>query len=155
MNVDTEYLADHPEFIPQIALWYFNEWGYREPNNSVEKIQRRLNTKLNRERVPVPIVAIAYGKLMGTAQLKAHEMDIYPDSEFWLGSVYVDVQSRQQGIAKQLINRIEEISRQLGITELFLQTEGLDGGLYAKLGWIPMEQVKYHGIQVLVMQKKL
>jgi len=155
MNLAIEYLADHPEFIPQIATWYFNAWGHRESNNSAERIAVRLNTKLNRVRVPIPIVAIADGKLLGTAQLKAHEMEIYPDREFWLGGVYVDVSARNQGIAKQLVHRIEEVARQLGIHELFLQTERLDGGLYAKLGWIRMEQVKYHSVQVFVMRKNL
>ena len=155
MSVVIKYLADHPEFIPQIATWYFNAWGHHESDNSMEKIAARLNTKLNRARVPIPIVAIVDGKLLGTAQLKAHEMEIYPDREFWLGGVYVDESARNQRIAQQLTHRIEEIARHLGIHELFLQTARLDGGLYAKSGWIPMEQVKYHSVQVLVMHKVL
>jgi GNAT superfamily N-acetyltransferase len=155
MNVSIEYLADYPEFVLQIAIWYFDEWGHRIPGNSVEGIRTRLTTKLNRDRVPIPIVAIAHGRLIGTAQLKTHEMEIYPNREFWLGGVYVDLQARKHGIGKQLVTRVEEISKRLGIPVLFLQTERLDGGLYAKLGWSPLEQVKYHRVQVLVMQKKL
>jgi GNAT superfamily N-acetyltransferase len=154
MSIEIEYLADHPEFVPQIAGWYFDEWGYKVSENSIERIAERLSSKLNRERAPIPIVAIASRKLIGTAELKIREMDIYPDREFWLGNVYVDVTARRRGVAKLLVQRIEEIAKQLKIRELFLQTEKLTGGLYAELGWLPIEKIDYHGVQVLVMHKE-
>lgn len=155
MRINIEYLADHPEFVPHIATWYFNEWGHNEPDNSVRRTCERLNSKLNRDRAPIPIIAMVDGKLIGAARLKIREMDIYPSREFWLGAVYVDSRVRGQGVGKLLVKRIEEISKQLGIKELFLQTERLSGGLYAKLGWIPIEQVNYKGVKVLVMRKEL
>ena len=39
--------------------------------------------------------------------------------------------------------------------QLHLQTEQLDGGIYARLGWAPREQIEYRGIQVLVMENDL
>lgn len=155
MSIDLEYLADHSAFIPQIATWYFNEWGHKEPDNSVQRTCERLNVKLNKDQAPIPIVAIKGGKLIGTAQLKICEMDIYPNREFWLGGVYVDATARKQGVGELLVKRIEEISKQLGVKELFLQTMNLTGGLYARLGWVPAEQVLYKDIQVLVMHKEL
>jgi GNAT superfamily N-acetyltransferase len=154
MSIEIEYLADHPKFVPQIARWYFDEWGYKISENSVERIAERLYAKLNREQAPIPIVAITNRKLIGTAQLKIREMDIYPDREFWLGGVYVDFTARRRGVAKLLVQRIEQIAKQLKIRELFLQTEKLTGGLYAELGWLPIEQIDYHGVQVLIMHKE-
>lgn len=153
MSIEIEYLADHPEFVPQTARWYFDEWGYKISDNSIERISERLYSKLNRERAPIPIVAIADRKPVGAAQLKIREMDIYPDRDFWLGGVYVDFAARRQGVAKLLVQRIEEIAKQLQVRELFLQTENLAGGLYAELGWLPVEQIDYHGLQVLIMRK--
>lgn len=155
MHIDIKYLADHPEFAPQIATWYFDEWGSEEPGGSVERTLARLKSKLNRDQAPIPIVALADGRLIGTAQLKIREMDIYPDREFWLGGVYVASAARGQGVAGRLVKRIEEISKQLGIDTLFLQTKKLDGGLYARLGWVVIEQVNYHGAWVVVMRKDL
>jgi len=155
MSIDIEYLADHSEFVPQIASWYFSEWGHKEPNNSIERISERLNTNLNRNHLPIPIVAIENGKLVGIAQLKIREMAIYPNREFWLGGVYVDSLARGKGIGELLVRRIEEISKQLGINELYLQTEKLNGGLYAKLKWLPIEQVDNKNVQIVIMQKKL
>ena len=154
MSIEIQYLADYPEFVPQVARWYFDEWGYKIPDNSVEGIAARLSAKLNREQAPIPIVAIEKRKLIGAAQLKIREMEIYPDREFWLGGVYVDFTARGQGIAKFLVQRIEAIAQQLEIGELFLQTEKLSGGLYAQLGWLPLEQIDYHGAQVLIMHKE-
>jgi GNAT superfamily N-acetyltransferase len=52
---------------------------------------------------------MADGKLIGAAQLKIREMDIYPGREFWLGAVYVDPAARGQGIGELLVKRIEDI----------------------------------------------
>ena len=154
MNIDIEYLADHPEFVPQIATWYFHEWGHEELSVTEKDIRERLYTKLNKDRAPIPIIALTGGTLIGTAQLKICEMDIYPDKEFWLGGVYVHSTARKQGVGKLLVKRIEEIAKQLGIKELFLQTGNLTGGLYAKLGWMPLGQIEYQGTNVLVMYIK-
>jgi len=154
MSISIEYLADHPKFVPQIASWYFHEWGHKEPGNTEKNTRERLYTKLNKDHAPIPIVALADGKLLGTAQLKIREMDIFPDREFWLGGVYVDSTVRGYGVAKLLVYKIEEIAKQLGIRELFLQTENLTGGLYSKMGWTSVEQVKYKGLQVLVMHNE-
>lgn len=155
MTIETTYLADQPQLVPQIAAWYYNEWGYKELGKSVEKTCERLSTKLNRDRAPIPVIALRDGKLIGAAQLKIREMEIYPEREFWLGGVYVDEAARKQGAAELLVKRIEEISKQLGISELFLQTKMLDGGLYAKLGWTQAEQVRYKGVQVCIMRKEI
>ncbi len=155
MSIVIKYLADHPEFVPQIATWYFNQWGHEEPGGSVERTCKRLKSKLNRDQAPIPIIALAGGKLLGTAQLKIREMEIYPEREFWLGGVYVDAAARGQGVGELLVKRVEEISQRLKIQELFLQTKKLEGGLYAKLGWILVEQVVYQGAQVAVMRKDL
>jgi len=155
MGTKIEYLADHPEFIPQIATWYFNEWGHKKVDNSIEKTRQGLHAKLNKDRAPIPVVAIADGRLIGAAQLKIREMAIYPNREFWLGALYVDSTARGHGIGELLTKRIEAISKRLAIKELFLQTAKLDGGLYTRLGWLLIEQVNYDGVEVSVMRKEL
>ena len=153
-GIQIAYLADHAEFVPQIAAWYFAEWGRRVPGNSVEQTCSRLNAKLNRARVPIPIVALADRELLGTAQLKIREMECFPEYEFWLGGVYVASRARGRGIGELLVERIEEISRQLGIRKLYLQTEMPGGGLYTRLGWQPLEQADAQGTRISVMRKE-
>ncbi|MFT7606812.1 MAG: GNAT superfamily N-acetyltransferase, partial [Saprospiraceae bacterium] len=89
------------------------------------------------------------------AQLKYHEMSIYPDKENWLGGVYVSKNYRGKGIARQIIQKLIVIAGNLNIKKLYLQTENLDGGLYQRMGWKPIEQVNYHNIDVLVMERDI
>jgi len=43
----------------------------------------------------------------------------------------------------------------MGISKLYLQTESLDGGLYARLGWKPVVESDTRGFPVLVMVRGL
>lgn len=72
-----------------------------------------------------------------------------------LGGVYVPVEHRGKGIASQLIRQAHRIAHTLGVPTLFLQTENLEGGLYASLGWVAVAQAKNRGLDVLVMEKAL
>ena len=150
-----ELLAKNKNQLLTIAKWYIEEWGYLCKEKTLEKEIENLQEYLNEDRVPLILTAIDHGELLGAAQLKFHEMSIYPDKTHWLGGVYVSKKYRGKGIAYQLILELIEIARKLNIKTLYLQTENLDGGLYRRLGWMPLEQVNYHGIDVLVMEKRL
>ena len=36
-EIKIQFLADRPEAIPIIAQWYLEEWGHKEPENSVRR----------------------------------------------------------------------------------------------------------------------
>jgi GNAT superfamily N-acetyltransferase len=110
---------------------------------------------LNREKIPLFVLAVEADEIVGVAELKYREMAIYPDKEHWIGGVFVPPAHRGKGIASRLANRIVEIAGSLGVKTLHLQTEKLNGGLYARLGWVATEQVNYRGLDVLVMEKRL
>ena len=150
-----EFLADRQDAIPIVAGWYFEEWGCNVPGNSVEQTIDRLNKKLNRDKLPLPVLAVESRKILGVAQLKLHEMDIYPEREFWLGSLFVETKSRGKGIGSALANKIVAIAADFGIKELYLQTEAVDGGLYQQLGWHSIETVRSRGVDVTVMVRKI
>ena len=148
-------LADHQEAVPVVARWYYDEWGHQVPGSSYATTCDGLRGKLNRDRPPVPIIAVNGRTPIGAAQLKIREMDIFPDREHWLGGVYVAPEARGHGLASKLAARIADIARSFGIDTLYLQTERPDGGLYARLGWRPIERVHHHGMDVLVMARAL
>lgn len=147
--------ADRPDTIPIIAKWYFDQWGYRTPGVTVDRVRVKLEDFLNRDRIPLMVLAVADDQVIGAAQLKYREMDIYPDREHWLGGVFVLPEYRNKVVATRLIGRVVEIARSLGVETLHLQTERLDGGLYARLGWRVSEQVNYKGLDVLVMGRRI
>ena len=155
MTIEWTYLAKHPQHIKQLAEWYFDEWGEYVEDSSALVFQEKLKAYLNIDRIPLIILAVEGDTLVGAAQLKFHEMTIYPDKEYWLGGVYVNPDYRGQFIASQLVLQAEKHAIELNISHLHLQTESLNGGLYAKLGWEIETQVNYRGVDVAVMQKVL
>ena len=105
--------------------------------------------------MPLSILAVDSDEILGVAELKYHEMEIYPDKEHWIGGVFVPLQHRGKGVASIIINRVIEVASSLGVNTLHLQTEQLDGGLYKQLGWEPCEKIFYQGLEVLVMERAL
>ncbi|HEX4142194.1 MAG TPA: GNAT family N-acetyltransferase [Pirellulales bacterium] len=151
-----QLLADRADAIPTVARWHFAEWGHRVPDNSLQKTSERLRGQLNRDQLPLALLALDGDTVIGAAELKPHEMlSLYPDKQPWLGGVFVSPESRGKGVASQLALRIAAMASSLGAEQIYLQTTSLDGGLYARFGWRPIEQVRYRGLDVLVMEKKL
>ena len=146
------YLADRPDAVSLIAQWYFDEWGHLRPGTTFERVLDNVSAALHRDRIPLILLAVLGGEIVGTAELKHREMDIFPEKKHWLGGVLVPVEHRGTGIAVSLIGKIVEIAASLGVRVLYLQTQQLDGGLYARLGWKPYRQVRYKGLDVLVME---
>ena len=112
-----EFLADRPEFIPQLGSWYFQEWGHKEESRTLQTETDKLHGYLNRDSPPLILLATKEHELLGAAQLKFYEMNIYPDKEHWLGGVYVSTNHRGQGIAAQIITRLISFSEGFSNTE--------------------------------------
>ena len=149
-------LADRVDAIPIVAKWHFDEWGRFDPDSSYEKTCKIIAEWQNRDRAPLLLLAIENENIVGTAALKPHEMlSVFPDHTPWLGSVFVDPGYRGRGIASQLCGEIVALATSFGTPQLFLQTQRLDGGLYAPLGWRPIQQLNYHGQEVVLMLKQL
>jgi len=153
-SIDFVFLADRQDVIPLIAGWHFEQWGHLT-TASIDDIYARMREAANLDKIPLLVLAVIGEEIVGTAELKYREMTIYPDKEHWIGGVFVPPAHRGKGIGSRLANRTADIARSLGVTTLHLQTERLDGGLYARLGWEPSEQVNYRGLDVLVMQRQL
>jgi GNAT superfamily N-acetyltransferase len=150
-----KFLADRKDAIPVVAKWYFEEWGYHVPGNSIDQTIVRITGKLDCNKLPLYILAIEDKRVLGVAQLKQYEMDIYPEKEFWLGGLFVSPIARGRGIGSSLANKITTVAASLNVKEIYLQTEALDGGLYHQLGWQPIETVRSKGFDVTVMVRKL
>jgi GNAT superfamily N-acetyltransferase len=150
-----ESLADRPDALPLLAKWYFSEWGHLNPASTPTRIAAKLSASMNRNAIPLVMLAVLGDEVIGSAELKYREMAIYPEKEHWLGGVFVAPQHRSKGVAAQLIDAVVNTARTLGVEVLHLQTERLDGGLYRKLGWQRTEQASYMGLEVLVMQRTL
>ena len=156
MSLSFAYLAERRDAVPQVARWWFDEWGHFRPGDTLEALISRMHGLLDQEGLPISVVAVWEGKIAGVATLKLHELfDRYPEKDFWLGNVFVAPEFRGRGIGSALAMKIVDVAKSRGIPSLHLQTESLDGGLYAKLGWEKIEQIHHEGNDALVMVKQL
>lgn len=138
-------LSEHPELLPVLADWYFNAWGQQVPGVTLADQQQRLEVFLQSDELPLLMVALVDGQPVAAAQLKFHERTERPERLHWLGGVYVCDSHRGQGIAAQLIEELMQRAADLGVREVYLQTEADDGGLYRRLGWQPLESLIHAG----------
>lgn len=138
----------------QLAQWYHAQWG-RDAGISLPQELQRLRQPQDAQGFPHVIVAVDEGQPVAAVQLKRREMAALPQYEHWLGSVFVADSHRGRGLAGQLVERAVAQARRMQVKELYLQTESLEGGLYARLGWQPLFEMDSHGHRVLVMVRAL
>jgi len=149
-------LADHPDAVPTIARWLFDEWGHRSPDRTVAGMQNILYERLHRKKLPLALVALREGVPIGTVSLKIQEVEIRPQFEHWLGSLYVAKPYRKMGVGSLLIRSAQDTGRNLGIEELYLYTRNTQNQhLYEKLGWVEVERPEYRQHPAIIMRTDL
>ena len=148
MRID--YLADHPEFIPTLAQWHYEEWAYLRPGDSVEARIARLRAACGRGAIPTTFIALSDGTLFGSAMLVAHDMDTRMELTPWLAGVFVAPDYRRRGIGSALVGRVVECAAQLGVRRLYLYTPNAEQ-MYSRLGWLAFERKHYRGADVVIM----
>lgn len=154
MTFQFEYLADRPQDVSTVIDWWYTVWADRM--GSKDEAARQLAASLNKQDLPIHVLATRDGQAVGTAALKLQELaERYPDRQYWLGSVFVDSACRGAGLASELAEHIVELARQRGLPHLHLQTIKTDGGLYARLGWRALEEFDYRGERTLLMIREL
>lgn len=154
-DVEIARLADHPEAIPLVAGWWFDTW-LSDRGITRETFIEEIRNRADAEGLPIPLVALVKGQIVGSAELKDHELEEhFPELRFWVGSIYVTRDYRGQGIGSLLIEEVVRLARSRGIAKLHLQTEALDGGLYARLGWKPIDTITVQNLERLVMVRHL
>lgn len=148
------YLADCPEHLPVVATWIFDTWGHLIPGLTWDLVAAKLHGRLNRDAIPLTLVALQAGLPVGTASLIPDDMSTRPELGPWLASVYVAPEHRRQGIGSQLVGAAEGIARRLGVSPLYLFTPDRER-FYARLGWSALETTEYRHEQVVIMSKVL
>jgi predicted N-acetyltransferase YhbS len=149
-----EYLTDHPECVPTLAVWHLHQWSYLSPGDSVGRRTAMLQSHSGRRQIPTTFVALASTTPVGCASLVEHDMDTRMDLSPWLASVYVDPEYRRRGIGSALVQRVVEEARALGVSILYLYTPDREA-FYSRLGWQVAERTLYRGYQQVVMSLNL
>jgi hypothetical protein len=98
-GVQISYLIEHPEYIPQLAQWLFEQWDSILGEETPEARIKKLNAHMNRDQLPIAWVAHANGQLLGTAALRVHDLEGREDLTPWLGGVFVEDKARSREIS--------------------------------------------------------
>jgi predicted N-acetyltransferase YhbS len=154
MNTRIKYLAEKPETIEIIARWLYDEFHYLVPGKSLDDVVKSLYARLNRDTLPLGIVALRNDEIIGTVSLKTSDMDIRDNLSPWMAGLYVDKKFRNNGIGRLLVKSIQEIARQFGYNEVFLYTPGASG-FYKRIGWAVREELTYKSTNVVIMNYEL
>ena len=148
MNI--EYLADYPDALPTLAEWQHREWGHLRAGDSLEKRKVRLEGYCNRDRIPLTVVALDKGEVLGSASLVLHDMETRMELTPWLGGVFVGEPYRRKGIGAELVRRIMVEAGKLDVALLYLYTVHSEK-FYAALGWTLLEHTNYREQKVVIM----
>ncbi|MFJ2487127.1 GNAT family N-acetyltransferase [Pseudomonas sp. NPDC087639] len=146
-----EYLCDHPGFVEELSELNFKEWGEFRPGDTLEARTERMRKACGKGAIPSVVVAIEDGRLLGGALLIDSDMKARPELTPWLAGVYVKAEERGRGVASQLVNRIVEEAKTLGVQTLYLYTDAAQS-LYARLGWEVVEELVYENLPVTIMK---
>lgn len=142
-------LKNHPEHLATIAHWHHQQWGYLNPNQTLEMRMDEMRAHLLEPLVPTTFVAFDQ-TLLGSAAIVVDDMDTHPELTPWLASVYVAPEFRRRGIGSKLVRHMMEQARQHGYAELYLFSPDR-ARFYAALGWQVLSQELYRGYPVTVM----
>lgn len=141
-------------WIPIIGKWIYDEWTYVYPQRSLQDIQRTLISRVNEREMPITLVAHDERGVLGTASLKAEDLEVAPELTPWISSVYVQPDYRGEGIGTALAEEIEKIAGELGYRRIHLFNP-LSQGVFEKLGWNLLKTVQYGGKELAVLAKDL
>ncbi len=155
-TADIQYLGDHPDVIPIVAKWIYDEWSFLYPGKTSKYIESLFRERLHKKRLPLTLVAFERRKPVGTVSLKAFDIKTKRNLTPWVTSLYVVKQWRGRGIGSSLMKAVEEKAAKLGIQKLFLLTADPDlARFYSGLGWKVTEKPIYRSYRVIIMEKDL
>lgn len=155
MSLQFQNLSDHPELVPVVIRWWHSVWADRMGSN-FESLEEQLRSSLNEKDFPVHMLATLDDEPVAVAALKLHELeDMFPEKHYWLGSVFVDENWRGEKMGTKITQCIIDLAQRRELPHLYLQTQNLTGGLYAALGWEPLQTLNIKGEDTLLMIKQL
>lgn len=148
--MEIDFLSNRPGFINEVSKMIYEEFVVK--SGSKMKFEDVVNyfSKTNDTSFPITLVAYENEKCLGTVSIFENDLQIRKMYKPWLASLYTKPEYRGKGIAKVLIDKTIEVSKELGFAELFLRTEDASD-YYRNRGWTYLETVsdeKYEKIDV-------
>jgi GNAT superfamily N-acetyltransferase len=148
-----DYLANHPEFIPTLAGETLDYYRSILRDETFESRCAKLRSHMNKDRLPIMLIAYANDQVFGMAALREHDLEGHEDLTPWLGGVFVRSQYRRHGIGSALCRAIEEKAWLMDFGVLYLFTIDQQR-LYTRLGWQHLQASFWRGCPIDIMMKR-
>lgn len=151
-RMEFSLLADHPHDAPQIAQWYYEQWGRFVPQMTPEKILEKVQqASVNRLKIPLMWVAHIEDVLVSVLEIKYRENKNYPEYENWIGGVFTHPLYRGKGIAGALLKHAKEVAISMRVNPLYLQCENHHISFYQKNGFKILHQAQHFHLTTTIM----
>jgi GNAT superfamily N-acetyltransferase len=153
-NIEIAYLADHADQVVALAAALHAQdreyYGARTPAD----VAADLALSLQREALPLALIALRDGVFLGTATLRHDSITTHAHLGPWLAAFYVRPELRGRGIGATLVEAIEAAARRLGFAQLYAGSARA-ASLFERAGWQVLEHVSYHGEQIAILRRDL
>lgn len=153
-EIRMDHLANHLHFIPVIAKWQFDQWGYLHPDQTLDDRIEKLKAMARRNEIPTTIIASNSQEVVGSASLVEYDMDTHKEWSPWLACAIVNSKFRSQGVGIAMVQRIIDEARLLKIKKVYLYTFDKQD-FYGRLGWKLIVNDFYREHQVTIMERHI
>lgn len=128
-----ELLADHPDAVMRLGHWMHAEWPM--PGRSAADRAGLFMMCMNRDRVPITLVAMDAGDLVGTVSLLDRSVASHEHLHPWVASLYVAAGWRHAGLATRLVDAAAAMARRLGVQAVYIGITPAARPHYELQGW--------------------
>lgn len=125
MDIQIDFLKNHPHTIPTIAAWIYDEWRPYDSSLTKARLIAGLKQRLNDDKIPFTLIALRNSIPIGTISLKEQnepELTDFPQGIPWLGSLQVVPKERNKGVGHRLLSQIKEQALLLGHKKVLFYT---------------------------------
>lgn len=153
-EIRIDYLAAHPEALPELRRWFETEWASYYGASGPGDAGHDLSSYANRGSLPVGIVAFRDGRLCGIAALKADSIASHVHLSPWAAAALVEPSMRGKGIGTGLFAALEQEARTLGFDCIYCGTSTASS-LLERCGWELIEWILHDGSRLGIYRKAL
>jgi GNAT superfamily N-acetyltransferase len=144
-RVFVRLLADSPEVIPTLAIWYKTAWPDWFVDTPLEEIEADFREIANRDKMPFALAAFDdKSACLGVCSVRDHPFEAYPHVSPWLRGLYVHPPFRGQGVAYELIRAATTHAAKIQIAKLYASTNTAIS-TFERAGWLGFDQVQHEG----------
>jgi GNAT superfamily N-acetyltransferase len=128
-----EFLADYPQAVMPLGHWMHEEWPI--PGRSAADRAGLFMQCMNRDRVPVTLVAVDEDALAGTVSLLNRSVSTHKHLRPWVASLYVAERWRHGGVATLLVEAAITVAGRLGLPAVYIGVATAARAHYERHGW--------------------